>query len=90
VLSILNVIQKMRIPHIVSLSLQALAILEKIKRMNGNQELIFVGEYDPRKLMSENSVNKILRVMFHDTITELCGYGFSTMTCSALVKWGLL
>lgn len=77
---------KMRIPRIVSLSRQALAILQKIKCMNGNKELICVGEHDPRKLMSEKSVNKVMRVMVHDRITEVCEYGFSTMACSSLIK----
>lgn len=40
---------KMRTPHLVPLSRQALAILEKIKSMSGNRELIFIGDHDPRK-----------------------------------------
>lgn len=51
---------KMRTPHFVPLSWQDLAILEKIKNMSGNRELIFVGDHDPRKPMSENTVNKAL------------------------------
>ncbi|CBJ79602.1 hypothetical protein XBJ2_140018 [Xenorhabdus bovienii str. Jollieti] len=70
---------KMRTPHLVPLSQQALAILEKIKSMNGNRELIFVGDHDPRKPMSENTVNKALRVMGYDTKTEVCGHDFITL-----------
>ena len=62
---------KMRTPHLVPMSRQALAILEKIKSMNGNRELIFVGDHDPRKQMSENTVNKALRVMGYDTKKEV-------------------
>ena len=80
---------KMRTPHLVPLSRQALAILEKIKGMNGNRELIFVGDHDPRKPMSENTVNKALRVMGYDTKTEVCGHGFRTMACSSLIESGL-
>ncbi|GAB6237127.1 hypothetical protein KPZU09_44240 [Klebsiella pneumoniae] len=80
---------KMRTPHLVSLSRQALSILEKIKSMNGNRELIFVGDHDPRKPMSENTVNKALRVMGYDTKTEVCGHGFWTMACSSLIESGL-
>ncbi|MGG8169619.1 integrase arm-type DNA-binding domain-containing protein [Klebsiella aerogenes] len=80
---------KMRTPHLVPLSRQALAILEKIKSMNGNRELIFVGDHDPRKPMSENTVNKALRVMGYDTKTEVCGHGFRTMACSSLIESGL-
>lgn len=80
---------KMKTPHLVHLSRQALAILEKIKSMNGNRELIFVGDHDPRKPMSENTVNKALRVMGYDTKTEVCGHGFRTMACSSLIESGL-
>lgn len=62
---------KMRTPHLVPLSRQALSILEKIKSMSGNRELIFVGDHDPRKPMSENTVNKALRVMGYDTKVEV-------------------
>jgi len=80
---------KMRTPHLVPLSHQALAILEKIKSMSGNRELIFVGDHDPRKPMSENTVNKALRVMGYDTKVEVCGHGFRTMACSSLIESGL-
>ncbi|AJZ91271.1 Putative prophage P4 integrase [Beauveria bassiana D1-5] len=80
---------KMRTPHLVPLSRQALDILEKIKSMNGNRELIFVGDHDPRKPMSENTVNKALRVMGFDTKVEVCGHGFRTMACSSLIESGL-
>ena len=80
---------KMRTPHLVPLSRQALAILEKIKSMSGNRELIFVGDHDPRKPMSENTVNKALRVMGYDTKIEVCGHGFRTMACSSLIESGL-
>lgn len=38
--------------------------------------------------MSENTVNNALRVMGYDTTTELCGHGFRTMACSALLESG--
>ncbi|HEN3663067.1 TPA: integrase arm-type DNA-binding domain-containing protein [Yersinia enterocolitica] len=80
---------KMRTPHLVPLSRQAVAVLEKIKRLNGNRDLIFVGDHDPCKPMSENTVNKALRVMGYDTKTEVCGHGFRTMACSSLIESGL-
>lgn len=33
--------------------------------------------------MSENAVNKMLRVMSYDTKTEACGHGFRTMACES-------
>ncbi|MEW7947579.1 integrase arm-type DNA-binding domain-containing protein, partial [Enterobacter hormaechei subsp. xiangfangensis] len=80
---------KMRTPHLVPLSHQALAILGKIKSLSGNRELIFVGDHDSRKPMSENTVNKALRVMGYDTKVEVCGHGFRAMACSTLVESGL-
>lgn len=80
---------KMKTPHLVPLSRQALAILEQIKSMNGNRELIFIGDHDLRQPMSEYTVNKALRVMGYDTKIEVCGYGFRTMACSSLIESGL-
>jgi hypothetical protein len=57
--------------------------------MSGNRELIFVGAHDPRKPMSENTVNKALRVMGYDTKVEVCRHGFRTMACSSLIESGL-
>ncbi|MBN3131498.1 integrase arm-type DNA-binding domain-containing protein [Pectobacterium brasiliense] len=79
---------KMRTPHLVPLSLQALVILKQIQQFSGDHELIFIGDHDPRKPMSENTVNKALRVMGYDTKVEVCGHGFRTMACSALVESG--
>jgi len=39
--------------------------------------------------MSENTVNKALRVMGYDTKTEVCGHGFRTMACNSLIESGL-
>lgn len=80
---------KMHTPHLVPLSRQAVAVLEKIKRLNGNRDLIFVGDHDPRKPMSENTVNNALRVMGYDTKVEVCGHGFRTMACSSLIESGI-
>ncbi len=57
--------------------------------MNGNRELIFVGDHDPPKPMSENTVNKALRLMGYDTKTVVYGHGFRTMACSSLLESGL-
>ncbi|HBS0101361.1 TPA: integrase arm-type DNA-binding domain-containing protein, partial [Klebsiella pneumoniae] len=52
---------KMRMPHIVPLSEQSIAILKQIKDITGNNELIFPGDHNPYKPMCENTVNKALR-----------------------------
>ncbi|HEM8126013.1 tyrosine-type recombinase/integrase [Providencia rettgeri] len=80
---------KMRTTHLVPLSQQAIEILKQIYQFSGNHELIFIGDHNPRKPMSENTVNNALRVMGYDTKTEVCGHGFRTMACSSLIESGL-
>ncbi len=80
---------KMRMPHIVPLSEQSIAILKQIKDITGNNEPIFPGDHNPYKPMCENTVNKALRVMGYDTKTDICGHGFRAMACSALMESGL-
>ena len=77
---------KMRTPHIVPLSRQAIAILKQIHEISGHLELVFPGDHNPYKPMSENTVNRALRLMGYDTKTDVCGHGFRAMACSALVE----
>lgn len=80
---------KMRTPHLVPLSRQALAILKQVHKLSGDRHFVFIGDHDHRKPMSENTVNKALRVMGYDTKVEVCGHGFRTMACSSLIESGL-
>ncbi|EMI6719362.1 integrase arm-type DNA-binding domain-containing protein [Enterobacter hormaechei] len=80
---------KMRTPHLVPLSRQALAILKQVHKLSGERDFVFIGDHDHRKPMSENTVNKALRVMGYDTKVEVCGHGFRTMACSSLIESGL-
>ncbi|EDR0944260.1 DUF4102 domain-containing protein [Salmonella enterica subsp. arizonae] len=80
---------KMKTQHIVSLSDQAVAILKQIEALSGHLAFIFPGEYDQDKCMSDNTINKALRVMGYDTKKEICGHGFRAMACSALSESGL-
>ncbi|MDT7382421.1 tyrosine-type recombinase/integrase [Citrobacter freundii] len=80
---------KMRTPHLVPLSRQALAILKQVHKLSGERDFVFVGDHNPCKPMSENTVNKALRVMGYDTKIEVCGHGFRTMACSSLIESGL-
>ncbi|WP_033576370.1 tyrosine-type recombinase/integrase [Dickeya chrysanthemi] len=52
---------KMRRPHLVPLSRQALAIVEQIREITGNYPLMFPGRNDPRKTMSEASINQVFK-----------------------------
>lgn len=80
---------KMRTPHLVPLSRQALAILKQVHKLSGDRDFVFIGDHDHRKPMSENTMNKALRVMGYDTKVEVCGHGFRTMACSSLIESGL-
>ncbi|EAA6710957.1 integrase arm-type DNA-binding domain-containing protein [Salmonella enterica subsp. enterica serovar Arechavaleta] len=80
---------KMRTPHLVPLSRQALAILKQVHKISGERDFVFIGDHDPRKPMSENTLNKALRVMGYDTKVDVCGHGFRTMACSSLIESGL-
>lgn len=75
--------------HLVPLSPQAVALLEQIHFLTGKFDLVFAGDTKPWKPMSENTVNSALRKMGYDTKTEICGHGFRSMACSALIESGL-
>ena len=80
---------KMRTPHLVPLSRQALDVLKIIHFYSGDHDLIFIGDHNTHKPMSENTINKALSNMGYNTQTELCGHGFRAMACSALIESGL-
>lgn len=50
---------------------------------------MFPGIHNPSKPMSENTVNKALRLMEYNTKEDACGHGFRAMACSALIESGL-
>lgn len=54
-------------------------MLKQLKLLSGNSELLFPGDHDLRKPMSENTISKALRVMRCDTKVDICGHGFRTM-----------
>lgn len=81
---------KMHSPHLVPLSRQAIELLHEVRQhCRPGTELVFPGDHNYRKPMSENTINKALRVMGYDTQKDVCGHGFRTMACSALVESGL-
>jgi integrase len=54
---------KMKRPHIVPLSKQALAVLQEMKELNGRREWVFASQAQPRQHMSNNTVLKALERM---------------------------
>lgn len=84
---------KMKRKHFVPLCKQAIRILKEIRQLTyeeGQDDgLIFTGCYDSFKPMSENTINKALRNMGYNTKQDICGHGFRTLACSALIESGL-
>lgn len=65
---------KMKRPHLVPLSIQALEIVQQLKVMSGQYPLVFPGRNDPRKTMSEASINQVFkRIGYTGKVT---GHGF--------------
>ena len=71
----------MRRPHIVPLSKQALALLNRAAVLFGNQGLLFPSVRDPEKPMSDNAISKALRDMGYRGIVTPHGFrsSFSSM-----------
>lgn len=64
-------------------------LLEQLKQISGDKELLFPGDHDAIKVMSENTVSSALRAMGYDTKNEVCGHGFRTMARGAMGESGL-
>ncbi|EAS8983577.1 TPA_asm: tyrosine-type recombinase/integrase [Salmonella enterica] len=77
---------KMRRPHIVPLSRQALSIIARIREMTGRYPLMFPGRNDPRKTMSEASINQVFkRIGYSGRVT---GHGFRHTMSTILHEQG--
>ncbi|WP_037036507.1 integrase arm-type DNA-binding domain-containing protein [Rahnella sp. WP5] len=77
---------KMRRPHIIPLSTQALTIIEQIRAMTGQFPLLFPGRNDPSKTMSEASINQVFkRIGYTGRVT---GHGFRHTMSTVLHEQG--
>lgn len=75
--------------HLVPLSRQVIALLRELQELTGAFEFVFPGDHAHWKAISENTINKALRLMGYDTKKDICGHGLRTMACSALNESGL-
>jgi integrase len=74
---------KRRISHLVPLSVQALALLEELKVFSGYSDYLFPSQQRRRHpVMSENTINKILRGMGYGG--RQVGHGFRAIASTAL------
>jgi len=77
---------KMKTPHIVPLSIQAVEVLELLRTISGNGELVFPGEQDATKPMSNMTILKALeRMGYKDRMT---GHGFRGLASTILHEQG--
>ncbi|ENU3989666.1 tyrosine-type recombinase/integrase [Enterobacter hormaechei] len=77
---------KMRRPHMVPLSQQALSIIACIREITGRYPLMFPGRNDPRKTMSEASINQVFkRIGYAGKVT---GHGFRHTMSTILHEQG--
>ncbi len=77
---------KMKTPHIVPLSSQAVEILGMLHQLTGGGELVFPGDRDAKKPMSNNTILKALeRMGYKHTMT---GHGFRGLASTVLHEQG--
>jgi len=77
---------KMRVPHIVPLSKQAIIMLRSLQTLTGDQRLMFPGTRDPSKPMSNNTILKALEIMGYQY--RMTGHGFRGVASTALHEMG--
>lgn len=78
---------KMRRPHKVPLSRQALAMVEELREITGHRQHLFPCMGSPRRPMSENCVNQALRRLGYET-SEMTAHGFRAMAATLLNEMG--
>ncbi|MBD8873853.1 integrase arm-type DNA-binding domain-containing protein [Rhodanobacter sp. DHB23] len=78
---------KMKAPHIVPLSSQAVAVLRELHLLTGSGRYVFPGIRTASRPMSENTVNAALRRLGYGK-DEMTGHGFRSMAASRLNEMG--
>lgn len=74
---------KMKQPHLVPLSEQAIEVLRNLHPLTGSGKYVFPGVRTVRRPMSENTINAALRYMGFDSDT-MTGHGFRAMARTVL------
>jgi integrase len=78
---------KMRRPHKVPLSRQALAMIEELREITGHRQYLFPCMGSPKRPMSENGVNQALRRLGYEN-GEMTAHGFRAMAATLLNEMG--
>jgi integrase len=77
---------KMKTPHIVPLSTQAVTVLRTLQLVSGHGALLFPGERDHEKPMSNNTILKALERMGYKG--RMTGHGFRGIASTVLHEMG--
>jgi integrase len=77
---------KMRTPHIVPLAQQSLEVLEMLRQLTGNSDLVFPGDRNLSKPMSNNTILKALERMGYKG--AMTGHGFRGLASTILHEQG--
>jgi len=78
---------KMRSPHVVPLSRQAITVLKELSALTGEGSLVFPGANDRERAMSDNTVNAALRRLGYSR-EEMTGHGFRSIASTLLNEKG--
>jgi len=73
---------KMRKPHIVPLSKQALAIVRELHRLNGTRDWVFASAAKPRQHISNNTILKALERLGYKG--RMTGHGFRALAMTTI------
>lgn len=78
---------KLRRPHVVPLSRQAIAVLAELKLLTGSGHLLFPSVRSRHRAMSSNTLNAALRRLGYGT-DEMTAHGFRSMAATRLNECG--
>jgi integrase len=77
---------KMKTPHIVPLAAQAIEVIELLRSVTGGGELLFPGDVDHKKTMSNNTILEALDRMGYRGV--MTGHGFRGLASTLLHEQG--
>ncbi|HDS5478961.1 TPA: tyrosine-type recombinase/integrase, partial [Serratia liquefaciens] len=77
---------KMRRPHKVPLSRQAVSLLKQLQPITGHYPLVFIGRNDQRKPISKESINQVIELLGYKG--RLTGHGFRHTMSTILHEQG--
>lgn len=78
---------KRKRPHFVPLSTQAIEVLQELKAMSGNWELVFIKRGKPREPMSNVTILRVIERLGYKG--RMTGHGFRSIASTALNESGL-